>query len=528
MLIEAAVLCREERVHHVVGDAVEGHGAAVLHKDPAQFIAVPVKYTARDFHLLQLGKIERMGEIVAGLAVKEGPGETDNPDDQKENEAETGKFQPEYDTAFTLCFLLRFFTERWELDDSLFRAVTAADRFKIIVFEVVGHGRLLSKGLGEFTMGAMHPEFENPLQKEDTPLFEVVFQRIQKSPDDSIPFSAYMEIALYDETHGYYASPETRKVGRKGDFYTSVSVGETFGFLLAEKITAVRGAHFDPGAPFVIVEQGAHDGQLAFDILAALRRTGISGVEYRIVDPRPATREWLTGRFAAEGFGESVKVVGSLEDAKAAQGLFLCNELLDAFPFRRLLFDGEAWRELQVGKVGELPAWVERPLEPELKSYAVELGTEFSPGYTTEVCPSLDRWLAEAATLLEKGFWWLIDYGHESADYFAPHRKDGTFRCYRNHEATEDPFRHPGETDITAHVNFTHVRRAAEAAGLNWHAFTDQHHFLIEAARDWLLSIEGQTPNEETAKRLRQFQTLTHPGMMGTQFKIAELSKGID
>lgn len=334
-----------------------------------------------------------------------------------------------------------------------------------------------------------------------------------------------MEIALYDETHGYYASPETRKVGRKGDFYTSVSVGETFGFLLAEKVTSVRGAHFDGKAPFVIVEQGAHDGQLALDILSALREEGVSGVEYRIIDPRPATREWLATRFAAEGFAETVKIVDSLEVAKAKEGIFLCNELLDAFPFRRLLFDGEAWLELQVGIVDDRPAWVERLLEPSLEIYAEELGTDFVAGYTTEVCPAAEQWIKEASSLFEKGFWWLIDYGHESADYFAPHRKDGTFRCYRNHQATEDPFSHPGETDITAHVNFTHVERAARAAGLSWHAFSDQHHFLIEAARDWLLSIEGQTPSTETAKRLRQFQTLTHPGMMGTQFKIAELSR---
>lgn len=373
----------------------------------------------------------------------------------------------------------------------------------------------------------MPPEFRNPVQAKDTPLLELVFQRIQKNPLQSIPFSEFMELSLYHESYGYYAKPEARAVGRSGDFYTSVSVGPMFGFLLAQKICAVRDALFEAGKPFVIVEQGAHDGQLALDILSALTEAGVSGVEYRIVDPRPATREWLTGRFAAEGFGESVRVVESCEEARAAQGIFLCNELLDAFPFRRLVFDGDQWGELQVGIEEEGLAWVTRALPAELRRYAETLGSEFEAGYTTEVCPSVERWLVEVSTLFEQGFWWLIDYGHESADYFAPHRKDGTFRCYRNHEATEDPFSHPGETDITAHVNFTHVQRAAEMSGLEWHALTDQHHFLIEAARDWLLSREGKVSDAETAKQLRQFQTLIHPGMMGTQFKIAELSRSI-
>lgn len=373
-------------------------------------------------------------------------------------------------------------------------------------------------------MDTMRPEFENPLHSEDTPLFEVVFQRIQKSPDNSIPFSEYMDLALYEETHGYYARPETRKVGRKGDFYTSVSVGEMFGFLLAQKIAAAR-VHFEKERPFILVEQGAHDGQLAIDILSGLRELEISDVEYRIVDPRPATRLWLQHRFAEAGFESSVKIVESLDDARAEEGIFLCNELLDAFPFRRLKFEGGKWWELRVGRAGDVPGWVTRPLTSELQPYAKELGSNFEDGYTTEVCPAVDRWLSEVSTLFGKGLWWIIDYGHESEDYFAPHRKDGTFRCYRNHQATEDPFSHPGETDITAHVNFSHLKAAAEEEGLAWRQFSDQHHFLIEAARDWLLSIEGQTPNEETAKRLRQFQTLTHPGMMGTQFKIAELSR---
>ncbi len=374
-------------------------------------------------------------------------------------------------------------------------------------------------------MGAMQPEFENPLQTEDTPLFELVFQRIKKSPLQSIPFSEYMEMALYDEDHGYYAKPENRAVGRKGDFYTSVSVGEMFGFLLAQKIAAVRESDFDVGKPFVIVEQGAHDGQLALDILAGLGEKVDPLVKYRIIDPRPATREWLRQRFMVAEMQDRVKVVASLEEAKAEQGIFLCNELLDAFAFRRLIFDGDRWRELQVGMPEKTLSWVERELPGDLQRYAIELGSEFGSGYTTEVCPVMDDWIVEAAGLFEKGLWWLIDYGYESQDYFAPHRKDGTFRCYRNHRATEDPFDHPGETDITAHVNFTQVKKAAETAGLDWDQFTDQHHFLIDAARDWLLSIEGQTPDGEIAKRLRQFQTLTHPGMMGTQFKVAELSR---
>ncbi|MEM6279175.1 MAG: SAM-dependent methyltransferase [Verrucomicrobiota bacterium] len=339
-----------------------------------------------------------------------------------------------------------------------------------------------------------------------------------------------MEVVLYDESYGYYSSPERRVVGRKGDFYTSVSVGEMFGFLLSQRIQKERSEHFDGAKPFVIVEQGAHDGQLALDILSGLREQGAESFQYRIVDPRPATREWLSHRFREAGFGDQIEVVPTLSEAAAEQGIFLSNELLDAFPFHRMRFGDSGWEELQVGYAENQFHFVGRPLPENLQRYGLEIGSSVPVGYTTEVCPQAERWLGEAATLFGRGQWWIIDYGHEAADYFAPHRKEGTFRCYREHRASEDPFAHLGETDITAHVNFTFLRNASAREGLDWQELTDQHHFLIEAARDWLLSIEGQSSGAQdprVVKRLRQFQTLTHPGMMGTQFKVAVLSKGI-
>jgi SAM-dependent MidA family methyltransferase len=133
--------------------------------------------------------------------------------------------------------------------------------------------------------------------------------------------------------------------------------------------------------------------------------------------------------------------------------------------------------------------------------------------------------MAGTAGLFERGLWWIIDYGHERADYYLPQRRTGTLRCYRDHRASEDPFAHPGGQDLTAHVDFTRVEEAAVRGGLSRRRFTDQHHFLVDSARSWLLSLEGRVPDARTAKRLRQFQTLTHPSMMGQQFKVMELAR---
>ena len=369
---------------------------------------------------------------------------------------------------------------------------------------------------------------------KDTPLFKIVFQRITKSLDKAISFAEFMSLALYHKDFGYYSVPATRQIGRKGDFFTSVSVGETFGFLLAHRIRGAMEQRFESSKPLYVIEQGAHDGQLAIDVLrgwdeiSSQSEEPVGELRYRIIEPRESIREFLRGRFAEEGYEDRIEVVDSANAAIAEQGVFLCNELLDAFPVDRLTFSGERWLEkvVEVDVAEESFAWGTRELPEPLKPFADQLGTDFTEGYDTEVCPAIDDWVPGVADLFsENGLWWVIDYGYEAADYYAPSRGTGTLRCYRKHEATEDPFESPGEIDITAHVNFSHLETAVEAHGLVMKQFTDQHHFLIQAAKPWLLSLEGQAPDKAAAARLRQFQTLTHPSLMGQQFKVMEFEK---
>lgn len=342
-----------------------------------------------------------------------------------------------------------------------------------------------------------------------------------------------MDLALYDPEWGYYSrrggDPGFREVGRKGDFYTSVSVGDTFGLLLAHEISRVWEVDFGRSLPFVLVEQGGHDGRLARDILAGLREIGsplLRGLEYRLVEPRRALRGSLEASLVG-GSVDRLRIVDSLEAARASVGLFLCNELLDAFPVDLLVFSNGGWHERRVGwdAVSARPVWVVGHLRPEYREFTESLGNEFPEDYVTEICPAVDAWMKEAAQLFDRGLWWIIDYGHERADYYLPQRSTGTLRCYREHRAGEDPFTHPGEQDLTAHIDFTRVEEAARREGLARRRFTDQHHFLIKAARPWLLSLEDQTPDLAAVKRLRQFQTLTHPAMMGQQFRVMELTR---
>ncbi len=348
--------------------------------------------------------------------------------------------------------------------------------------------------------------------------------RSQIRSSGPLPFPTYMGLALYHPEFGYYAKGPGR-TGRAGDFFTSVSVGAAFGELMAGQFCEVWEQLGKP-APFAVLERGADDGTFARDVLtwaARERPDFFAAVSYRIDEPLPAlqrAQQHRVAEFSAKvkwGFGEP------------AAGVFFANELLDAVPFRRVRRRGGEWRELCVGldDSGAL-SWV----EAELRDYAsrrwlAALQGEFPEGYTTEVAPAVatEVWLAGAS--LSRGAVFLCDYGHLREDYYHPSRATGTLRCYQRHRAHEDPLAAPGETDITAHVDWTHAVERIGAAGCEVLGLLDQGHFLTGAAARTLLRMEGRAPDAAAAKWLRQFQTLTHPGQMGARFQVLVLGKGM-
>ena len=180
-----------------------------------------------------------------------------------------------------------------------------------------------------------------------------------------LPCARFMEVALYHPEHGYYECDRS-VVGQRGDFYTSVSVGEPFGQLLAfqfaEWLDELGTRNAERGmadASLQIVEAGAHDGQLAEDVLLWLqrRRPELFGrVEYWILDPSARRQAWQRERLSM--FGSRVKWFanwGEVQQAGGVTGVIFGNELLDAFPVHRLAWNAaeQRWFEWGVRSMGE-------------------------------------------------------------------------------------------------------------------------------------------------------------------------------
>lgn len=347
----------------------------------------------------------------------------------------------------------------------------------------------------------------------------------------AISFARFMEQALYAPGLGYYEQAAGR-VGRGGDFYTSVSVGPLFGELLAFQFSTwleelTRG--LTAGAGLGLVEAGAHDGKLAADILRWLqshRPALFANLEYRILEPSPARRIWQEQTLRE--FAPRVKWFSSWAQMTAVRGVIFSNELLDAFPVHRLGWDAVGKKWFEWGVAGKDGGFVWRRLDNDITNIAPELPQELlavlPDGFSTEVCPAAEHWWREAAGTLATGKLFTVDYGLNEAEFFSPQRGQGTLRSYLQHRTTADVLAQPGEQDITAQVNFTRLQSAGESAGLRTDEFVSQTKFLTRLVEKFCGA--EMTPEEFAANRARQFLTLTHPDHLGRSFRVLVQARG--
>lgn len=361
-----------------------------------------------------------------------------------------------------------------------------------------------------------------------TPLARKIVEEIQR--EGPIPFSRFMELALYCPKYGYYEKEEDT-VGKAGDFYTSVSVGPLFGRLLAFAF-----AHWiaelprASGQSVALVEAGAHNGQLGADVLSSLRLLSpecFETVHYWVLEPSAKRQQWQ--RRALEQFEGKVRWAPNLEALAGANpngltGVIFANELLDAMPIRRFGWSSAEgkWREWGVDCRGEMFQWRLLGGVPDLPKWIAQLPRELlhvlPDGFILEHSETALTWWQGAAQTLSEGWLVTFDYGMKSEELLVPERLLGTLRSYRRHHAVGNVLESPGEQDLTAHVNFSTLLESGESAGLVTTHFTSQARFLTEvAARMW--AVPGLL-NDWNEKEKRQFQTLTHPQFLGSAFKV--------
>ena len=335
-----------------------------------------------------------------------------------------------------------------------------------------------------------------------------------------ISFARYMELALYAPGLGYY-SAGARKFGAGGDFVTAPEMSPLFGRCLARQVAEVLS---QTGGD--LLELGAGSGRLAVDLLLELQRHDRLPQRYFIIEVSAHLREMQRNKLVELLPSELFQRVVWLETLpEAFTGVIVGNEVLDALPVHLLV-----WREDGVCERGlawqDGLAWVERPLQPGVLLERARV-LALPPGYVSELCPAAGALIASLGERLQQGAMLFIDYGFPRREYYHPHRASGTLMCHYRQHAHDDPLFYPGLQDITAHVDFTVVAEAAQAAGLDVLGYTSQAQFLINCGMTDLLTAISPADTAAYLPAVAQVQKLLSPAEMGELFKVIAMGRGI-
>ncbi|STY27957.1 Uncharacterized ACR, COG1565 [Legionella wadsworthii] len=341
---------------------------------------------------------------------------------------------------------------------------------------------------------------------------------------EAIPFVEFMQLALYAPGEGYYTSG-LQKFGKHGDFITAPELTPLYGKSLANQCQQVLRALENP----VLFEFGAGSGALCISILEHLEEIGTLPEAYYILEVsgnlQHRQRESINQRIPH--LAHLVSWLDQLPETPF-NGVVLANEVLDAMPVHRFMNTEKGILESYVNyneqqQLIELfkPCHNKRLLDYIEHRLALQKKT-----YLSEVNLFIDGWISNIFQMLEKGVVFLIDYGFPRHEYYHPDRNQGTLMCHYQHQSHPNPLLHPGEQDITAHVDFTHVAEAGQQAGFHVAGYTNQASFLLA---NGLLSLLNSMDGELEQIRAKQaIKQLTHPSEMGELFKVIALSKDVD
>lgn len=344
-----------------------------------------------------------------------------------------------------------------------------------------------------------------------TPLARRIAETIRAAGPISV--ADYMALCLFDPKHGYYITREP--FGRDGDFTTAPEISQMFGEIIGVWLVGAWQRIGCP-SPVTLAEIGPGRGTLMADMLRTVAKLApdlLAAVDVVMVETSPRLTELQ--KHALGNVDASIAWASTIDALPARPILVVANELFDAIPVRQYVRTESGWHERLVGldDGGRLafvagPATLEATLLPPVASSA-------PAGSIVEVAPArtamMDTIAANIAACGGAGLF--IDYGH------AEPAVGDTLQTMRSH-AYDDVLAHPGEADLTSHVDFAALASEARRHGLAARLLT-QGHFLLRMGLLERAGRLGTDAGETERDRLRgEVERLANPAAMGDLFKV--------
>lgn len=396
-----------------------------------------------------------------------------------------------------------------------------------------------------------------------------------------IPFSRYMEMALYEPGLGYYSNPGM-VFGAAGDFVTAPELTPLFGATLARQLVPWLKHPTLAGEGQVVLEVGAGTGMLAAQLLNAMDNAGLKEVRYLILELSAERREQQRQTLKNLAPGLLSRVQWLMDFPERFAGVVVANELLDAMPVQ--IFEWRAAADVApetvpaaegqdvpaqapadaagtqgdvapgakasaasvdgAGSVQEMGVsvdeegrfvWAARPADEPLceavQAVRAEVGeaqaSAWPSPYRSEVCLAQQGWLKTLGERMSAGVVLLLDYGFAAQEYYHPQRAEGTLMCHYRHHSHTEPFLWPGLNDMTAHVDFSALARSAPEAGFSLLGYTNMATFLMNAGVLDELAELPREPEQFWFAQAQAVQQLISEAEMGAFFKVIAFERGM-
>lgn len=348
--------------------------------------------------------------------------------------------------------------------------------------------------------------------------------------NNMIPFKLFMNLALYTPGLGYY-SAGAHKLGPEGDFVTAPEISPLFGQSLSSALDNILN-YFPKTMHPCILELGAGTGKLAADILENLKclpeKYFILDISADLIERQ---KKYLNERLPPALF-QRLEWLSSLPKTPFA-GIILANEVIDALPVHKIKITSDLthpyWEYYVTYSNHQFQWQLGPPSTPHLTHFLSALFSNninnITRDFISEINTDLHPWLNSLSKCLTQGVMLFIDYGFPAHEYYHPDRDKGTLMCHYRHRSHTDVFKYIGLSDITAHVDFTALANAGQAAHLKVRGFTNQGAYLLD---NNLIHFAEKAHGISPYIISQQIQQLTQPHEMGELFKVMALAKNWD
>lgn len=355
----------------------------------------------------------------------------------------------------------------------------------------------------------------------------IIINAINNSKEGFITYEQFISLVLYDLEKGYYQM-ENEKIGRKGDFYTSSSVGSVYGEVIAASFCRfVKNKLIEP----FFVEVGGGNGRFASSFLLYCEKEEpeiYHNLTYYMIDAsqyhRKLQKELLENHLNCKYFSNI------LEIEQINNGMVFSNELFDALPVRVVEFNQNEWYEvvILIDELNNLKENLVKIQDDKISDFLSRYNFVGKNGQRVEIPVGMEKVYELLQSKISKGIILTVDYGFTREEWDAPHRIKGSLRGYYKHEMKSSIIENLGHMDITTHIHWDELKMFGLQNHIENLYFSSQREAILDfGILNWLIPHAQSNPFSSEYKQNRAVQSLIMPGGISDSFQWLLQTKGM-